>query len=80
MKDNVTRPMKEENGNGEPRVLYGQAKDFRFYSETGNGKNVLRRVTSPCSHRLTLARLKTRPITVQRGKQVSWAGFVTYLW
>ena len=28
LKDNVTRPMKEENGNGEPRVLYGQAKDF----------------------------------------------------
>lgn len=78
MKDNVTRPMKE-NGNGEPRVLYGQAKDFRFYSETGNGKNVLRSYITLFLEAHSDSSLKTRPITVQRGKQVSWAGFVTYL-
>lgn len=47
-KDHVTGPVKE-NGNGELRVLYGQAKDFGFYSEMGNGRDVLRRVTSSCS-------------------------------
>ena len=48
-KDHVTGPVKEENGNGEPKELYGQAKDFGFYSEMGNGRNVLRRVTSSCA-------------------------------
>lgn len=35
----------EENGNGEPRVPYGQAKELGFCSEVGNTRKVLRRVT-----------------------------------
>lgn len=41
LKGHVTRAVKEKHGNGEPGVLYGQAKDFGFYSEMGNVRNVL---------------------------------------
>lgn len=49
--------MKEENGNGEPRVPFEQAKDLGLSSKMGNVRKVLIRVTSTCSRRITVAPL-----------------------